>query len=503
MRRALPGNEETAQMRHLTETAEAASSAGLVLSQPAHEAPRYLKSKHVVVTEYGEDPIVYHAMAGKAFRGGQGVLKIIDVFDEPRCVDEVASRLGMAVADVSKVVENLVSRHMLVEVLDGVPNELQSTDPSMTSYHLKLLRLYVTKTCNMACTYCFEPEHNGPRMDLGTCVSALKAYRKWLDEAPDNGCELIKINFFGGEPLVCKDLLRDAIPYVHDAMKGLSTEYRITINSNGTLITPEIAQWMVSNRIQVYTSIDGLKETNDEQRVFRGGRGSFDAAIRGLRYLIEAADPLYKEQYLTILCTVSPKNLKDVEALSHYLFDIGIRNLAYNAAFSCAAHSGVFDWTHWTSLSKEEMSDFVLRVTQLQNDLLKKGFHIGGMWAYVPQRLKQGGTVFCQAVGNEIGVSAKGKLYPCPTTLDNPDACIGELGEDDTFKFNHISYKWKNRSNDHIGKCTSCSIKGICRGGCPASSLLNGYDIYDPQQCEYWFAIVDAYLKAANQQHAH
>src|SRR5207249_9838439 len=145
--------------------------------------------------------------------------------------------------------------------------------------------------------------------------------------------------------------------------------YRITINTNATLITPSIADWLVANRIMVLTSLDGLLETNNEQRVFRDGRGSFDAVLRGLSHLIEVADPAYVEECITILCTVTSRSLPELEALAEYLYQIGIRNLAFNAAFSCAAHvpPGVRDASHWTSMTREETRDFVGRVIALQN----------------------------------------------------------------------------------------------------------------------------------------
>jgi uncharacterized protein len=267
------------------------------------------------------------------------------------------------------------------------------------------------------------------------------------------------------------------------------------MNTNATLITPEIARWLVDNKIMVYTSLDGLLETNDTQRIFRDGRGSFNAILKGLSRLIDAADTAYVEDFISILCTVSSRNVSEVEKLAYFLYDMGIRNLAFNAAFSCAAHSpSTRDASHWTSMTRGETRSFVSRMVALQKDLISKNFHVGGMWSYVPERLKEGGTVFCQAVGNEIGVSHEGKLFPCPTTLDNTEACIGQLSEE-RFDFNHVSYKWSERTNDKMGKCTSCSVKGICRGGCPASAMLNGHDIYTPHQCDYWFGIVDAFLE--------
>jgi uncharacterized protein len=440
--------------------------------------------------------VLFHSLLGNGFKAGKEVVRIAEAFRARSTVPRVAKTLGLPPAKVHQVVNQLVLREMVIPLRPGEKLiERQHSDRSLQTYPLRLLRLYVTKTCNMACTYCFEPEHNGPRMDLHTLTRAVRGFRAWLDEHPDQSYELVKLNFFGGEPLVCKDLLREAVPVMRGIMRDLDGKYKITMNTNATLITPEVAQWLVDNRIMVYTSLDGLFETNDAQRVFRDGRGSFEAVTRGLQRLVEAGDADYVENFITILCTVSSRNMREVEMLADYLYDLGIRNLAFNAAFSCAAHSpGTRDGSHWTSMSRGETREFVQRMVDLQRRLITKNFHIGGMWAYVPERLRKGGTVFCQAVGNEIGVSYDGKLYPCPTTLDNPDACIGHL-EGDRFAFNHVSYEWKGRTNDKMEKCGGCSIKGICRGGCPASAQLNGHDIYEPHQCDYWFSIVDAFLE--------
>ena len=461
---------------------------------------KYIASQKMVVWRHPNEDVavIYNSLIGNGFKAGGDVARIAEAFRIPRTVTNVAAELCLPDNKVMAVVDQLVTRNMLMTFQLGEQQSF-SRDQKYTSlrfYPLRLLRLYVTKTCNMACTYCFEPEHNGPQMNLDTLTRAVRAFRDWLMKHPDQSYELIKINFFGGEPLVCKDLLRQAVPVIYETMQGFERKYKITINTNATLITPEVAHWLVTNRIMVYTSLDGLLETNDRQRVFHNGRGSFNSVMRGLAHLIDAADSDYIENYITILCTVSSNNLIEVEALAYYLYEMGIRNLAFNAAFSCAAHvpSGTRDPSHWTSMTRDESRDFVFRMIALQKELIHKNFHIGGMWAYVPQRLKNGGTVFCQAVGNEIGVSHAGKLYPCPTTLDNESACIGELSGEN-FAFNHISYKWNDRTNDRMEKCTTCDISGICRGGCPASAMLNGHDIYDPQQCDYWFSVVNAYLE--------
>ena len=122
--------------------------------------------------------------------------------------------------------------------------------------------------------------------------------------------------------------------------------------------------------------------------------------------------------------------------------------------------------------------------------------HIGGMWGYIPNRLKKGGLSFCQAVGYESGIAADKSLYPCPCTFGNSKLMIGKL-EGKHLNFNSSFEKWQQRKVTNIPKCADCSISGICRGGCPGVSILNNKNIYSPQQCNFWEKFVEAYINKA------
>ena len=136
----------------------------------------------------------------------------------------------------------------------------------------------------------------------------------------------------------------------------------------------------------------------------------------------------------------------------------------------------------------------MLEVIQLRHKMYKKDFHIGGMWGYIPQRIKKGGFTFCQALGYEIGISASGELFTCPCTFGKDGTSIGTL-KDKEFVFNDNYTRWRNRTVINTPHCEECIISGICRGGCPGVSILNNDSIYEPKQCEFWKKFITSYIK--------
>lgn len=133
-----------------------------------------------------------------------------------------------------------------------------------------LLVVEVTSKCNLQCAYCYNKLGDSKIADINSEVMA-----RLLKEAREIG--VFDINFCGGEPFCHKD-------FITHIKTAKSFGFDLTINTNGTLITKEIAhelkQLDVIQHIQV--SFDGhTREINDRTR------GKFDLSFRGFRLLCE------------------------------------------------------------------------------------------------------------------------------------------------------------------------------------------------------------------------
>lgn len=140
-------------------------------------------------------------------------------------------------------------------------------------------QIQVTRNCNLACEYCFQ-EHSGGIIDLGTVETILRRV-----VAHNLACEphnkIMQIYWHGGEPLLAGVDFFGAVVRLEAQYPEIAFENRV--QTNGTLMNAELAEFFVEHGFQVGFSLDGPQEIHDRYRKWRGsGSGSFDAARRGL-----------------------------------------------------------------------------------------------------------------------------------------------------------------------------------------------------------------------------
>ena len=161
--------------------------------------------------------------------------------------------------------------------------------------------LVLTHACNLQCRYCFV--HQEPsKMTYQTAFDAVQFLIKNAEESGDKPF----INFFGGEPMLMWDEI--IVPLVTWIRKEYQKPFQIGITTNGTLLSQSKLNFMKQNDIDILFSIDGAKETQDFNRPFHSGRGSFDNLKNKIPILISMFPTT------TFRMTVIPQTVE-------YLFD--------------------------------------------------------------------------------------------------------------------------------------------------------------------------------------
>lgn len=140
-------------------------------------------------------------------------------------------------------------------------------------------QIQVTRNCNFGCHYCFQ-EHSGGIIEISTVESILRhviTHNLRID--PQARC--IQVYWHGGEPLLAGiDFFREIIR-LENRYPELLFENRI--QTNGTLMSDELARFFSDNRFQLGFSLDGPQEIHDLHRRFRlSGGGTFDATMKGI-----------------------------------------------------------------------------------------------------------------------------------------------------------------------------------------------------------------------------
>jgi MoaA/NifB/PqqE/SkfB family radical SAM enzyme len=197
------------------------------------------------------------------------------------------------------------------------------TTPTKT-VPLKNVFLHVTKACNLHCSYCYFSARK-PLPDEMTTEEFTHLWPEIVAVQPQ------KVVFTGGEPLLRPDIL--------DLLRGLrdaDPEHHILccLNTNGHLVTPELAQELVGLADEVRVSLDALPGRNDALR----GEGNFAAAVRALEcYYAAGFEP-------KVLVTLISLSLPDLEELLCFLIGKKITRINLNGFRPIGRGKGHWEW---------------------------------------------------------------------------------------------------------------------------------------------------------------
>ena len=163
---------------------------------------------------------------------------------------------------------------------------------------VKALCLHIAHDCNLACKYCFaeEGEYHGRR-----ALMSYEVGKKALDFliANSGSRRNLEVDFFGGEPLMNWQVVKDLVAYGREQEKLHDKHFRFTVTTNGVLLNDEIQDFINKEMDNVVLSLDGRKEVNDFMRPFRNGKGSYDLIVPKFQKLADSRD---QERYYVRGC---------------------------------------------------------------------------------------------------------------------------------------------------------------------------------------------------------
>lgn len=215
--------------------------------------------------------------------------------------------------------------------------------------------VYVTTQCNLACSYCIYGGEYGRYEPLSQTPMSWETARRMLDFLVfrSRQSKTLRLDFFGGEPLMAFDLVRRSVEYAKSNIGSGGPEVSVTIASNGTILTDEILEFLLAHKVYLQFSIDGEKDVHDRERRFRnGGRGSYDLVLENLDR-IHRRHPAYFREYIRIksVMTMAAVGLEEDGFLEHPLIKAveetgGLTVLMKEPHFDLAQDSDFFDQLH-------------------------------------------------------------------------------------------------------------------------------------------------------------
>ena len=391
-------------------------------------------------------------------------------------IEMYAARENVADTSAEEIVTALSGKYGKEEVEEAIDevqtlikNEELFTKDTYENYMMdfkkrptvvKALCLHIAHDCNLACRYCFaeEGEYHGRR-----ALMSFEVGKKALDFliANSGSRHNLEVDFFGGEPLMNWQVVKDLVAYGREQEKLHDKNFRFTLTTNGVLLNDEIMEFCNREMSNVVLSLDGRREINDKMRPFRNGSGSYDMIVPKFQKLAESR---HQTNYY-VRGTFTHNNLDFSEDVKH-LADLGFEQISVEPV--------VTDPKEPYALRPEDVPQLLEEYDKLAVELLKRQkegrgvnfFHFmidlsGG--PCVAKRLSGCGS------GTEyLAVTPWGDFYPCHQFVGNEKFLMGNVDEGivrpdivDEFKCCNVYAK---------EKCRSCFAKFYCSGGCAANS---------------------------------
>ena len=338
---------------------------------------------------------------------------------------------------------------------------------------VKALCLHIAHDCNLACRYCFaeEGEYHGRR-----ALMSYEVGKKALDFliANSGSRRNLEVDFFGGEPLMNWQVVKDLVAYGREQEKLHDKKFRFTLTTNGVLLNQEVMDFCNQEMGNVVLSIDGRKEVHDFMRPFRGGKGSYDRILPKFKAF---ADSRNQENYY-VRGTFTHYNLDFSQDVLH-LADLGFKQVSVEPVV--APEDADY------ALKPEDLPKILSEYDKLATEMVKREKEGRGFtFFHYMLDLTGGPCVYkrlsgCGSGTEYLAVTPWGDLYPCHQFVGNEAFLMGNVDQGITRTDLVDEFKCCNVYTKE--KCRNCFAKFYCSGGCAANSynfhgtIQDAYDL--------------------------
>lgn len=341
---------------------------------------------------------------------------------------------------------------------------------------IKAMCLHISHDCNLRCDYCFAEKGD---FGQGRTLMSYEVGKKAIDFIIKNSGtrKNIEVDFFGGEPLMNFEVVKQIVTYAREIEKQHHKNFRFTITTNGLLLDSDKIEYINKEMSNVVLSLDGRKEVNDKVRKRVNNSGCYDAIMPKYKELVQKRE---HDNYY-IRGTFTKYNLD----FSKDVFDI-VEN-----GFKQTSVEPVVSEEHLPyAITENDLPAIFKEYEELAKELIKRnkaGERINFFHFMID--LEQGPCVIKRlkgcGCGNEyIAVTPEGDIYPCHQFVGKEEFIMGSLLTDEL----DLNMKDSFSKATVLSKeeCQKCWAKFYCSGGCNANNYSYNNDILKPHKlsCE-------------------
>ena len=325
---------------------------------------------------------------------------------------------------------------------------------------IKALCLHIAHTCNLNCSYCFasQGKYHGER-----AVMSYEVGKRALDFLIENSGNRrnLEVDFFGGEPLMNFEVVKDLVAYARSIEKEHNKNFRFTLTTNGLLIDDDVIDFANKEMSNVVLSLDGRKEIHDKYRVDYAGNGSWERIVPKFKKLVDLRGG--KNYYMRGTFTHSnPDFLEDIKEMLR----LGFTELSMEPVVSASGDP--------EELTEKDLPVVLEQYEKLAELMLQKDKE-GKPFTFYHYMidLTEGPCIYkrisgCGSGTEYMAVTPWGDLYPCHQFVGEERFRLGSIFEGVTNT--DIQNEFASCNVYQHPECRDCWARLYCSGGCAANA---------------------------------
>lgn len=345
----------------------------------------------------------------------------------------------------------------------------------------------VTSQCNLRCKYCFREHEASGTISKEMILKICDFINNYCLESH---IDCINIQPWGGEPLIAYERIID----IDDYFKKTNIKATIAFQTNGTLLTDDRVAELNSRKIGFGISIDGIKDINDQQRVFCDGSGTYDKICEGIHCALKNG--------CDNIGAISVITTKNIGHIYESLKELIVQHKAKSIKCNVVKQTKQSDIENFNEI---QIQDFAIELLNAVIKLRLEGFCFqeSNIIERLHNLLNRSNSNICNSNGctggkRMVSFDSYGNIFPCEM-VDFPDEKLGDIFNNQPLHemIERAIIEKDYFSDKYDTKCDKCPWWSYCKGGCSTSLKYQGCapNTIDKSECSFNIALYSAIVK--------
>lgn len=395
------------------------------------------------------------------------LVPIIKSFEKGKTLSQVIEPLEAGTTEkLTGLMPHLCEAKILVDARSTDQDILKWFQTQYTGFrYISIAYFLLTDNCNFGCKYCFiesrmSQGYRFSHMTKETAQKGIDMFCRLISLVPEFFEQQKTIVLYGGEPLLNLNTLQYILETLHNRIQEgrLPQKTLISMVTNGSLVTPQIAKMLKKYNVNVAVSLDGDKTVTNSCRQYQDGQPVYDDVIKGIKTLQqEGVDA-------GISCTLSQQCLDNFDQTLDLIANkLDLKGLGFNIVLSSPGYKKSEDYNAQAAKSIIEAFQVFREKNIFEDRMMRK----------VDSFTKNEVYPFdCGAAGGgQIVIAPDGDVGICHGYVSDRKYFVTDVN-DTQFDPSHseVFQEWSKRSPLNMKECENCIALGICGGGCPLNA---------------------------------